>query len=61
MTREEMAIKFCERLPDGTLSAAVNADFDALHLFRQRDEAFRRAARGPEGIPMIDKEGKVIA
>jgi hypothetical protein len=57
MTREEMCVKFCERLPDGTLSSCIGNDFDALFLFQQRQLAFDHLAL--RGISVYDKHGRV--
>ena len=44
MTREELCVKFCEGLPEGSLSAAVNSGVTASMIWDQRDRAFRNLA-----------------
>jgi len=57
MTREQLAIEFCKRLPDDTLQNANKAGFDALTLFNQRDAAFRNLAA--HGVQVYGEAGRV--
>jgi hypothetical protein len=44
MTRDKKCLAFCEGIDDEALDIAINAEFGALMLWKQRDEAFRHLA-----------------
>ena len=39
MTREEMCVRFCEGLPDGSILSAITAGAGAKMIWNQRDIA----------------------
>lgn len=57
--RKQAEAEFCARIPSDLLSCYNVSGVDAMHIIRQRDEAYIRCAKNGIDVPMITKDGAI--